>query len=117
MIDKKLQDILNVDNNNEFLKCIVNRLQRDNYRGIHISQHNRYDLEFVINILEVIKNKIGDDLFEIPRGDYSERESVKKYNINDYPEFKEIADKVNSLAGLHTTQSKRIFLLIFIEWG
>lgn len=92
MINAKLQAILDIDNNNNFLIYIVNRLQRDDYRGVHISQHNRYGLEFAISVLNVIKNKVDDALFEIPRGDYSERENVKKYNIDDYSEFKEITD-------------------------
>lgn len=118
MIDSKLQDILDIDSHNEFLKYIVARLQRGNYRGIHISQHNRYDLEFVIKMLSTIKDEIGNALFEIPRGDYSEREGVKKYNIDDYQEFKNITDKVNSLVGRTTYNSiKKNFFVDFHRMG
>lgn len=117
-MNRKLQDILNIDNTNEFLKYIVVRLQRDNYRGIHISQHNRYDLEFVIEMLSVIKDETDNALFEIPRGDYSERENVKKYNIDDYQEFKNITDKVNSLVGRTTYNSiKKNFFVDFHRMG
>lgn len=118
MINIKLKDILNIDNTNEFLKYIVARLQRDDYRGIHISQHNRYNLEFVIKMLSVIKNEVGNALFEIPRGDYSERENVKKYNIDDYQEFKKITDKVNLTVGRTTYNSiKKNFFVDFHRMG
>lgn len=117
MINNKLQAILDIDNNN-FLEYIVNRLQKDNYRGVHISQHNRYNLEFVINVLEVIKNKVDAALFEIPRGDYSERENVKKYNIDGYQEFKEITDEVNLSVGRTTYNSiKKNFFVDFHRMG
>jgi hypothetical protein len=58
MISAKLQAILDIDNNNNFLIYIVNRLQKDDYRGVYISQYNRYGLEFVIGVLSVIKNKL-----------------------------------------------------------
>lgn len=117
-MDSKLQAILDIDNNNEFLKYIVVRLQKDDYRGIHISQHNRYDLEFVINMLSVIKNKVGYNLFEIPRGDYSERENVKKYNIDDYQEFKNITNEVHLSVGRTTYNSiKKNFFVDFHRMG
>lgn len=118
MINAKLQAILDIDNNNIFLTYIVNRLQKDDYRGVHISQHNRYNLEFVISILSEIKNKVGNALFEIPRGDYSERENVKKYNIDDYSEFKEITDSVHSSTGRTTYNSiKKNFFVDFHRMG
>ncbi len=118
MMNEKLQEILDINNSNNFLKYIVVRLQKDDYRGIHISQHNRYDMEFVIKVLEVIKNYVGYDLFEIPRGDYSERENVKKYNIYDYQNFKEITDKVKSSTGRTTYNSiKKNFFVDFHRMG
>ena len=117
-MDKNLLNILNIDTKNEFLKYIVARIQRSNYRGIHISQHNRYNLELVINILNVIKNKVGNALFEIPRGDYSERENVKTYNIDDYQNFKQITDEINSCVGRTTYNSiKKNFFVDFHRMG
>lgn len=118
MMNDKLQNILDIDNSNDFLKYIVARLQKNDYRGIHISQHNRYDLEFVINVLNVIKNKVDDALFEIPRGDYSERENVKKYNIDDYQDFKQITNAVNLSVGRTTYNSiKKNFFVDFHRMG
>lgn len=114
----KLQNILKIDAGNVFLQYIVDRLQKDDYRGIHISQHNRYDLSFVINMLSAIKDIVDDKLFEIPRGDYSERENVKKYNINDYQDFKQITDAVFSSTGRTTYNSiKKNFFVDFHRMG
>lgn len=118
MMDGKLQEILDIDSNNVFLRYIVKRLQKDDYRGIHISQHNRYDLKFVIDFLNTIKREVNGDLFEIPRGDYSERNNVKKYDIEDYPKFKAITDKLNSSVGRTTYNSlKKNFFVDFHRMG
>ncbi len=117
-MNKKLQPILDIDNSNNFLKYIVGRLQKNDYRGVHISQHNRYDLEFVISVLRAIKNEVGDALFEIPRGDYSERENVRKYNIDNYQDFKKITDEVYSSTGRTTYNSiKKNFFVDFHRMG
>jgi hypothetical protein len=118
MIDYKLQEILKIDTGNIFLEYIVCRLQKDDYRGVHISQHNRYGLEFVIKMLGAIKDEVGSALFEIPRGDYSERENIKKYNVDDYPQFKTITNNVNSLVGKTTYNSiKKNFFVDFHRMG
>ncbi len=118
MIDNSLQKMLDIDNSNNFLNYIVDRLQKVDYRGIHISQHNRYNLDFVISVLSAIKEIVNNDLFEIPRGDYSERENVKKYNIDDYQKFKIITDKVKLSSGRTTYNSiKKNFFVDFHRMG
>lgn len=118
-MDNKLQNILNIDTDNDFLKYIVNRLQKTDYRGVHISQHNRYDLELVMTILEVIKNKVSNNLFEIPRGDFNQRDDKGgDYNINDYLKFKTITDDINKLSGRTTYNSiKKTFFVDFHRMG
>ncbi len=118
-MDNKLQNILNIDANNDFLKYIVNRIQKPNYRGVHISQHNRYDLGLVMTILEVIKNKVSNNLFEIPRGDFNQRDDKGgNYNINDYPKFKTITDDIKKLSGRTTYNSiKKTFFVDFHRMG
>lgn len=64
-----LQSILDVEQGNNFLDYIVCRVVRDNYRGIHISQHNRYDLDKFERILRVIYNEVGEKSFPVPKGD------------------------------------------------
>ena len=53
-MDQILQEILCIKSNNTFLQYIVDRVQRDDYRGIQISQHNRYDLDTVVVMLKKI---------------------------------------------------------------
>lgn len=119
MIEDRLQNILDIDASNIFLKYIVNRLQKTDYRGVHISQHNRYDLELVMTILEVIRNKVSNNLFEIPRGDFNQRDNKGgNYNINDYPKFKTITDNINKLSGRTTYNSiKKTFFVDFHRMG
>ena len=101
-----LKSILKIEKGNEFLKYIVERIQQEDYRGLHISQHNRYDLDYVESIISSIHKITNGNYFEIPRGDYSERTGgVRKYKIKDYPEFKEIVDSVKKLEGRGTYNS------------
>lgn len=51
----------------QLIDYLFNRVIDDNYRGWHISQHNRYNLENVVNILkelnkyEILEILVGDD--------------------------------------------------------
>ncbi len=118
-MNNTLKSILNIDNNNNFLKYIVKRIKNKNYRGLHISQHNRYDLDYVETIISTIYRLSKENYFEIPRGDYSEREgAAKKYNPNDYPIFKQIVRKVKELEGRGTYNSiKKNFFVDFHRMG
>lgn len=116
---KILQSIIDIDKNNKFLKYIVLRIQKDDYRGLHISQHNRYDIEYVDTIVNSIYKLSNNTYFEIPRGDYSERESgKKKYDINDFSVFKGIVDNIKKIKGRGTYNSiKKNFFVDFHRMG
>jgi len=86
-----------------------------NYRGIHISQHNRYDLEYIIKLLSIIYKVAKDEFFEIPAGDYSNRTGKKDYCINDYPQYKEIVDKIKLLTGKGTYNSIKKNFFVDLE--
>ena len=79
--NKILIEILSVQKNNSFLLYIVERLQKKNYRGWHISQHNRYDLSDIENILCVILKVSGTDFFAIPPGDFKKGTSLPSHFI------------------------------------
>ncbi len=116
-MDNNLQQILDIDSNNRFIEYIVGRVQRDDYRGAHISQHNRYDLHFVLKFLKIINSIVNTSLFEIPRGDYSDK-GEKDYDISYYPNFKQIIDKINSSLGKGTYNSvKKTFFVDFHKMG
>ncbi len=113
-----LKSILDIDQHNNFLKYIVERIQKDTYRGVHISQHNRYDLDYVIKLIESIYKFAENDFFEIPRGDYSEREKTKKYDIQNYPIFKNIVDEIKKHEGKGSYNSiKKNFFVDFHRMG
>ena len=85
-----LLEIQALDSNNEFINYIIKRIQRDDYRGLHISQHNRYDLDFLENILKSIYKISDNTIFEIPPGDYK-RNQGDNLLIN-YTSYKAIVD-------------------------
>ncbi|MDA3062407.1 MULTISPECIES: restriction endonuclease subunit R [unclassified Campylobacter] len=70
---KILQDILNLDPSKECLKFLVKRLQVDDYRGIVISQHNRYTIKEILVILEELYSVANTDLLQIRTTDLSKR--------------------------------------------
>ena len=106
-----LTDIIAIKPNSIFVNYIVKRLQSPYYRGVHISQHNRYDLDYIIKLINIIYQTVGDSFFKIPAGDYSIRTGKKDYNIFDYPYYKQIVDMINALEGKGSYNSvKKIFL-------
>jgi len=57
-------------NTNKFIKYIFKRIQREDYRGIHLSQHNRLPFDKVLEILKIINNITGGSVFNIHIGDW-----------------------------------------------
>ncbi|GIW65748.1 MAG: type IIS restriction endonuclease subunit R [Candidatus Parcubacteria bacterium] len=55
---------------NKFLKYIFERIKREDYRGIHLSQHNRLPFDKVLEILKTINNIAGTSIFKIHIGDW-----------------------------------------------
>lgn len=49
---------LQISPNNKALKFIRKRLVSDKYRGMHYSQHNRYDMEVVRKILSILSRHV-----------------------------------------------------------
>lgn len=85
-----LNNILEIDQDNIFLQYIVRRIQRDDYRGFHISQHNRYDIEKLESILQAIHDVAGEEKIPVPYGDIGKDEKkIGKMRI-EYPDFYEV---------------------------
>ncbi len=82
---KILNEILAIDPKNRFIKYIHERIQRDDYRGWRSSQHNRYDMDDVIIILEKIFDVVGTGLLHIPLGDHKNKSLSSEYS--DYDKF------------------------------
>lgn len=55
------RDLLALSPNSQCLKFLAYRIKQDNYRGVHISQHNRYDFDMACDMLyefkKIAKNK------------------------------------------------------------
>ena len=98
---KILDEILEIDRSNIFLKYIVDRVQRNDYRGWHVSQHNRYDLDVISLILKKIYSVVNDDYFAIPPGDYHSSDRLGE----DYRAYQTIVDKIKGDMGRGTLNS------------
>ena len=70
---QKLQEIIQIDPSKECIKFLVERLQSNDYRGNHISQHNRYTKKEILVILKEIYALVGTNLMQIRTTDLSKR--------------------------------------------
>ena len=98
---KELDEILSMDEDNSFLRYITNRLRNNDYRGWHVSQHNRYDLDDISSILENIHRISGTDYFAIPPGDYKKDTKLP----NGFQKFQAIIIGIHSEMGRGTINS------------
>ena len=96
-----LEEILSIDKDNFFLKYIVKRLTRDDYRGWHVSQHNRYDLGAIQTILREIYDVAGLERFGIPPGDYNANVVLS----GGFQDFQKIVSQINAKLGKGTINS------------
>lgn len=65
-MNDRLDAILNVAPQNPFIRYIVGRLRRDDYRGMHVSQHNRLTLDFAGHVVDAIRQHAGTSSFAVP---------------------------------------------------
>ncbi len=103
-----LQDILNIDKSKECIKFLVKRVQSANYRGVQISQHNRYTQNEILIILQEIYNLCGKKLLQIRTTDLSKRPQ----NINGEEMYAQLTHNIASKMGRCTQDSlcKNIFV-------
>ena len=106
------QEIIAIEPNNIFLQYIVGRIKDNNYRGLHVSQHDRYDLNRLIKILTGIYNIVNNDEFRIPLGDDNGENDAE---CNGYYE---IVRQVKIISGVGTINSlKKNFFVDFQRMG
>lgn len=91
-LNKILEEIKTIDKNNLFLDYIVERVQDDNYRGIHCAQHSRVGYDEFETILSTIYDIVGYKRVDIPIGD-CERDATKLQNA---PLYKQIVDNIKT---------------------
>jgi len=108
-----LRDIISIDRENQFLEYIVDRIQDADYRGMHVSQHNRFDLDRLTKILQGIYRAAGNDYFRVPLGD-----DIHGYRDSDCTIFYKIVNNVQSTIGMGTINSlKKNFFVDFQRMG
>ncbi|AWY19802.1 type II restriction-modification system endonuclease [Moraxella bovis] len=101
--------VSNINLGNSSLKFIDERLQSENYRGIHLSQHNRYDLPKLIDILTLLnKHAPNQSLMQIRTTDISKRPQ----NIPEEQSYAEFCNEAKSLTNIGTQDAMRKNLFV-----
>ena len=62
-----------IDPNNPALEFLANRILKTDYRGLQISQHNRYNYEQVVKMLELFYSLVGEKKMQIRTTDLKKR--------------------------------------------
>lgn len=101
--------VSNINLGNSSLKFIDERLQSENYRGIHLSQHNRYDLPKLMEILILLnKHAPNQSLMQIRTTDISKRPQ----NIPEEQSYAEFCNEAKSLTNIGTQDAMRKNLFV-----
>lgn len=104
--------ILNINTNNKSLIFISERIKSDDYRGIHLFQHYRYDLSFIKVVLSAIheyqKNN-NNSLLKIRTTDSSRRPE----NHSDELDYSNVIDKIKRSTGKGTQDAIR--KIVFVD--
>lgn len=101
--------VSNINFGNSSLKFIDERLQYENYRGIHLSQHNRYDLPKLMEILTLLNRYApNQSLMQIRTTDISKR----PYNIPEERSYAEFCNEAKSLTNIGTQDAMRKNLFV-----
>lgn len=101
-------DLLYIDPSKGCLKFLEERLSVDNYRGMQISQHNRYELSHILDILSLLYKKSGKEKMEIRTTDIKKRQ----FNNPNETKFAEFVHEVNIKTGRFTQDSIRKNLFV-----
>lgn len=86
--------------NNKFLDYLNDRIKRTDYRGYHLSQHNRLPFEKVCYLLETIYSSIKNKKIKIHIGDWKGfKQNCNEYYkvIDEIKKNKDFSCSINSL--------------------
>ncbi|MEK9154813.1 MAG: hypothetical protein AAB596_01985 [Patescibacteria group bacterium] len=104
--------ISNINNSNEALKFLEERIKSDDYRGIHLFQHYRYDINFIKTVLsELYSNEKNtrNKYLKIRTTDSSKRPE----NNADEIDYSNIVNNIKSKTGKGTQDAIR--KIIFVD--
>ncbi len=102
-LNQLLIQMQNIAPNKQCVNFLINRIQSDSYRQIHISQHNRYTQYEVFIILKEIYNLVRLEPMQIRTEDLSKR----PLNIVGEEKYTELTDNIHSKLGRCTQDSLR----------
>lgn len=109
---RELDNILVINPNNLAIKFIYWRMLQNNYRGLHLLQHNRWTFEkFRAIIIAIFHSQDNNGYVRIPRGDEG------KFHLGDYSQYLELIKKfqeeykksTNKEEGTANTIKKNLF--------
>jgi len=103
-----LNDLLNIDPSKKSLKFLYDRILRDDYRGIQISQHNRYTYNQIVDMLRILYEKVGINKLTIRTADLKKR----PFNTPEESLYAEYVNSINKIYGKGTQDSIRKNLFV-----
>lgn len=102
-LNQPLVQMQKIAPNRQCVNFLINRIQSDSYRQIHISQHNRYTQDEVFIILQEIYKLVGLEAMQIRTTDLNKRPQ----NIAGEEIYATITSKINVILGRCTQDSLR----------
>ncbi|WFQ90866.1 Type-2 restriction enzyme MboII [Mycoplasma feriruminatoris] len=96
-------NIIEIDSSRECLKFLQKRILSDNYRGVQLSQHNRFTSQKIIVMLKVLYELQGTNIMKIRTTDLSKR----PYNTPDENDYANYINLVNKKIAIGTQDSIR----------
>lgn len=103
-----ISKLLSLDPSKDCLRFLHDRVLAENYRGIQISQHNRYTIAQVIGMLEIFHSLVGEGKMKIRTTDLRKR----PYNTPDEYVYAKYTSLVNNRYGKSTQDSIRKNLFV-----
>lgn len=104
--------ISNINNSNEALKFLEERIKSDDYRGIHLFQHYRYDINFIKIVLSELysyEKNTNNKYLKIRTTDSSKRPE----NSADEVDYSNIVNNIKTKTGKGTQDAIR--KIIFVD--
>ena len=102
--------IIKISSNNKALLFLEKRIESDQYRGLHHSQHNRYAMKQILTVLELLDKYVSLDepLMTIRTTDISKR----PFNTPEEADYASFCDEAKEQAGIGTQDAMRKNLFV-----
>lgn len=101
--------LIDINQGNKALEFITKRIADDKYRGLHFSQHNRYDSKRIVGILKLLDQFApNQSLMIIRTADLSKRPE----NTPEESTYAKFCDTAKGLSGIGTQDAMRKNLFV-----